>query len=240
MSFVRTLGKLAIGLAVVKGIDAYRKTGSLEGVQKQFGEQGAAMAEQIAAMAERMGIPGGQKAVTDFFDKVREGTTKAGAMPAGDAAAAGLGGLIAAMKTATDHGGKMADDIMGAMFGGTPVALAQEEGAKLMLRAMIQAAKADGEFSPDEAKAILGHLGEVSEEERAFVAAEMKKPLDPLALARDTQDSMKLQVYATSLMAVKGDNAAESAYLRQLAQGLGLTDEARARVHAGMGLSAPA
>lgn len=240
MSFVRTLGKLAIGLAVVKGIDAYRRTGSLAGVQKQFEEQGTAMAKQMGAMAERMGVAGGQQKVTEFLDKVKQGTAEAGGMPAGEAAAAGLGGLIAAMKAAADQSGKMADDIIGAMFGGTPVVVAQEEGAKLMLRAMIQAAKADGEISPDETKAILGHLGEVSEEERAFVEAEMKKPLDPLALARDTQESMKLQVYATSLMAVKGENAAESAYLRQLGGALGLSDEARAKVHASMGLPTPA
>jgi uncharacterized membrane protein YebE (DUF533 family) len=240
MSFVRTLGKLAIGLAVVKGIDNYRKTGSLAGMQKQFEQQGRAVVDQIGAMAERMGVAGGQQKVTEFLDKVKAGTAQAGAMPAGDAAAAGLGGLLAAMKSATDAGGKMADDMIGAMFGGTPVALAQEEGAKLMLRAMIQAAKADGEITPAETKAILGHLGDVSDEERAFVEAEMKKPLDPVALARDTQESMKLQVYATSLMAVKGDNAAESGYLGQLGKALGLTEEARARVHESMGLPRPA
>ena len=77
-----------------------------------------------------------------------------------------------------------------------------EENAKLMIRAMIQAAKADGEIDLEEQQKILAKLGEIGPEERAFVEAEMRKPVDIMGLAQDTGDAMKAQVYAMSLMAV--------------------------------------
>lgn len=230
MSFVRTLASVAMGFAAAKGLDHFKQTGGLAGMQKQLAATGSSMGTQLGAMAERMGIPGGAQQVNEFISRM---TAPSAATEAGSA---GLGGLLAAMKSTTEMGGKMADDMIGAMFGGTPVAVAQEEGAKLMLRAMIQAAKADGEITEDERQTIMSHLDTADADERAFVEAEMAKPADPMALARDTQDSMKAQVYATSLMAVRADNAAESAYLRKLSQGLGLSDEARDRVHASMGL----
>ena len=113
-----------------------------------------------------------------------------------------------------------------------------EENAKLMIRAMIQAAKVDGEIDADERARILEVLGDVDAEERAFVEAQMAAPVDPTALAADTSEQMKSQVYATSLMAVKLDSAPEAQYLDGLAQALGLSDATRARVHAAMGVKA--
>jgi uncharacterized membrane protein YebE (DUF533 family) len=231
MSFVRTLASVAMGFAAAKGLDYYQKTGGLAGMQKQLQATGSSMGTQLGALAERMGVPGGAQQVNEFISRMTQAPTAAT-----EAGSAGLGGLLAAMRGTAEAGGKMADDMIGAMFGGTPVAMAQEEGAKLMLRAMIQAAKADGEISAEERQTIMSHLDTADPEERAFVEAEMDKPADPMELARDTQDSMKAQVYATSLMAVRVDNAAESKYLRQLSQALGLSDEARDRVHANMGL----
>jgi uncharacterized membrane protein YebE (DUF533 family) len=231
MSFVRTLAGVAMGFAAAKGLDQYRKMGGLAGVQKQLEASGSTVTAQLGAMAERMGIPGGAEKVNEFMAKM-----SAAPSAASEAGSAGLGGLLAAMKSTAETGGKMADDMIGAMFGGTPVAIAQEESAKLMLRAMIQAAKADGEISDEERKTIMDQSGDASPEERAFVEAEMAKPLDPMALARDTQESMKAQVYATSLLAIRADNPAESAYLRGLSQALGLSQATRDRIHAGMGL----
>lgn len=231
MSFVRTLAGVAMGFAAAKGLDRYRKMGGLQGMQKQLEASGASMGAQLGAMAERMGIPGGAEKVNAFVAQMT-----AAPAAATEAGSAGLGNLLAAMKSSAESGGKMADDMIGAMFGGTPVAVAQEENAKLMLRAMIQAAKADGEISDDERKTILDQLNDVAPEERAFVVEEMAKPLDPMDLARDTQESMKAQVYATSLTAVQADNAAESSYLRGLAQALGLSDAVRDGIHARMGL----
>ena len=231
MSFVRTLASVAMGFAAAKGTDRFRQTGGLAGMQQQLEATGSSMGTQLGAMAERMGVPGGAQTMNQFISRMT-----AAPAAATEAGSAGLGSLLAAMRTATETGGKMADDMMGAMFAGTPVAIAQEENAKLMLRAMIQAAKADGEITPEERKTIMNQLGDAPEEERAFVEEEMMKLSDPLELGRQTQESMKVQVYAASLMAVRTDTAAQSTHLRQLAQALGLSDEVRDRVHAGMGL----
>jgi uncharacterized membrane protein YebE (DUF533 family) len=231
MSFVRTLAGVAMGFAAAKGLDHYKKMGGLSGMQKQFEASGSTMGAQLGAMAERMGVPGGAEKVNEFIARM-----SAAPAAATEAGSAGLGGLLAAMKSTAETGGKMADDMIGALFGGTPVAVAQEENAKLMLRSMIQAAKADGQISEEERKTIMDQLGDAKPEERAFVEDEMNKPLDPMALAKDTQESMKAQVYATSLMAVRADSAAESAYLRGLSQALGLSDATRDRIHASMGL----
>jgi uncharacterized membrane protein YebE (DUF533 family) len=231
MSFVRTLASVAMGFAAAKGLEQYKKMGGLAGMQKQLESGGGAIGTQLGSLAERMGVPGGAEKVNEFISKMS--TAPATATEAGSA---GLGSLMAVIKSTAETGGKMADDMIGAIFGGTPVAVAQEESAKLMLRAMIQAAKADGQITDEERKTIMEYLADVSPEEREFVEAEMAKPLDPMALARDTSDSMKAQVYATSLMAVRLDNAAEASYLHQLADALGLSEETRNRVRASMGL----
>ncbi|MEO1788592.1 MAG: DUF533 domain-containing protein, partial [Pseudomonadota bacterium] len=109
--------------------------------------------------------------------------------------------------------------------------------AKLMIRAMIQAAKADGEIDEGERDRILEYLGDLDAEEKAFVEAELAAPIDANALAADTGDAMKAQVYAMSLMAVKVDSTSEVDYLNGLANALGLSDDTRARVHQSMGLA---
>jgi uncharacterized membrane protein YebE (DUF533 family) len=126
---------------------------------------------------------------------------------------------------------------MDAFTGKSAATNAMEENAKLMIRAMIQAAKADGEIDLEEQQKILSKLGEIGPAERAFVEAEMRKPVDIMGLAQDTGDAMKAQVYAMSLMAVRVDNASEAAYLDGLARALGLDDRTRAAVHKAMGLA---
>jgi uncharacterized membrane protein YebE (DUF533 family) len=72
-------------------------------------------------------------------------------------------------------------------------------------------------------------LGDIGPEERAFIEAEMRKPVDIMGLAQDTGDTMKAQVYAMSLMAIRVDKASEAAYLDGLARALGLTAESAGR-----------
>ncbi|MEC8582590.1 MAG: DUF533 domain-containing protein, partial [Pseudomonadota bacterium] len=55
-----------------------------------------------------------------------------------------------------------------------------EADAALMLRAMIQAAKADGHIDEQEKAAILDVVGDdATEEDIAFLKAELSAPLDP-------------------------------------------------------------
>lgn len=245
MSFMRTLATVAVGFAAAKGYDKYKQMGGMAGLQKMMegagGKDGAAGIPgmgDLQKLSERMGLGnlmggagGGQNPLSSVMDGL--GQSQA-------AGAAGLGGLMAAMQGAASASGQQADQMVEAMFGGTPAAEAMEENAKLMLRAMIQAAKADGEIDAEERAKILDQLGEVSPEERAFVEAELAAPLDIQGLAQDTSDAMKAQVYATSLMAIEVDKQAEAAYLAQLAAALGLPDEVRDRMHVAMGVPVPA
>lgn len=243
MSFMRTLATVAVGFAAAKGIDKYKEMGGMAGLQKMMdasGQGGGAAGlpgmGDLQKMADGMGLGGlmggaggGQNPLQALMGGMTGGTQAAGA--------AGLGGLMAAMQGAASASGQQADQMLGAMFEGTPAGDAMEENAKLMIRAMIQAAKADGEIDAEEQSKILDQLGEVSPEERAFVEQQLAAPLDIEGLARDTSEAIKAQIYATSLMAIHVDNRAEAAYLAQLSQALGLPKDVRDRMHAAMGIA---
>lgn len=234
MSFMGTLAKVAVGFAAAKGMDKYTKMGGMAGMQEMFkgaGSSGGGMADQIAAMAEKMGMPGGGKAVRDMM-----GSFGMGGGASNEAAAAGFGGLMSAMGGAAAASGQQMDSMLDGMFANTPVSVAAENNAKLMIKAMIQAAKADGEIDPEERAKIMDQLGDAPQEEVDFVKEQLEAPVDVAALAAEAGDNAKAQVYSTSLMAIRVDNEQEANYLRRLATALGLSDEARDRVHAAMGV----
>ena len=112
---------------------------------------------------------------------------------------------------------------------------AQEDMAKLFLRAMIGAAKADGQIDADEKQKILGELGDVSQEEAAFVQRELAAPLDVDALVRDVPAGSEQQVYLMSLMGIDLDNAAEARYLDALAKGMNISPEIANAIHDKLG-----
>ena len=110
-----------------------------------------------------------------------------------------------------------------------------EDQAKLMIRAMVQAAKADGQIDDQERQTILDHLSDASDDEIAFVKAELDAPIDVSGLANDTAAHMKAQVYSAALMAITVDTEAEKQYLANLAAALGLEAQKVADIHKAMG-----
>ncbi len=232
MSFVRTLATLAVGFAAAKGYDKYKDMGGMPGVKDAMASnpQLKQMSEQGFEMMEKFGLPTEQlRQMSDQF--------LGQADAAGGAATAGLGGLMTAMTGGMAAGAGQAGQMMDAMTGTTAATDAMEENAKLMIRAMIMAAKADGEIDAAERAKIMDHMGDLDEEGKAFVLAELEAPVDPMALATDTGEQMKAQVYAASIMTLKIDSLSEAQYLDQLAAALGLSDETRDRIHASMGVS---
>lgn len=230
MSFVKTLATLAAGFAAAKGYDKYKDMGGMPGVKDAMrsSPQFNQMSDQAFDMMEKMGLP------TDQLKKMQEqflGATE------NAASAAGMGGLMSALGGGMAGGAEQTSAFVDAMTGSSVATDAVEANAKLMIRAMVQAAKADGEIDPAEQARIMEHFEDASEEELAFIKAELAAPVDPMALARDTSEQMGAQVYATAVMTMRVDNASEVAFLNQLAQGLGLSDETRARVHNAMGVS---
>lgn len=100
-----------------------------------------------------------------------------------------------------------------------------ETNAALILKGMINAAKADGQIEPDEMQRIVGKLQESGMDQgaREWVMAEMGKPLDLDAFATEIPNAeVAAEVYAASLLAIEVDTAAERAYLQRLADATGL------------------
>lgn len=105
---------------------------------------------------------------------------------------------------------------------------------ELVLRAMISAAKADGQVDDDEIQRIVGKIDDdgVTPEEKQFIIDELRQPLDLQALISAVpNEAVAAQVYGASLLAIDLDTEAERAYLQQLARGLGLDADTVSRLH---------
>ena len=120
----------------------------------------------------------------------------------------------------------------------------REELGKSLVRAMISAAKADGQIDAEEKTRIFQRLEAMplSAEEKAFVFDELSSPLDIDAVASraDTPEHAS-EIYAASLVAMKPDTPAERAYLDALAYKLKLDPALVTEIHktAGLESSAP-
>ena len=122
---------------------------------------------------------------------------------------------------------------------GTPEEV--HRSATLVLKAMIQAAKADGQLDAREIERITGKLHEAGEdpEARDFVLREMSGPVDVEGLAREARTPKEAaEAYAASLMAIEVDTQAERDYLARLADALGLSQPTVAYIHHSLGVPA--
>lgn len=118
-------------------------------------------------------------------------------------------------------------------------AQAMQNTAMVVLRAMINAAKADGQIDQDEMHRIVGKLREAGadEEARAYILREMDKPMDLDRIIRHVPNAeVAAQAYAASLLTIKVDTRAEQDYMRRLAQELKLDPDAVARIHQILGV----
>jgi uncharacterized membrane protein YebE (DUF533 family) len=98
--------------------------------------------------------------------------------------------------------------------------------AELVIKGMINAAKADGEVSATEITHILGKLKEagMTTETEAWIFKELSQPLDLDAFAAAIPNQeVAAQVYAATLLAIEVDTPQEQAYLADLARKTGLT-----------------
>lgn len=109
------------------------------------------------------------------------------------------------------------------------------EQATVMVRAMINAAKADGRVDKEEQQKILGKLGSVTQEEVDFVNNELSQELDVRAFAHSVPRGLENQVYAMSLMAIDLDSQGEAKYLHQLGQAMGIEPQVSNQIHQQLG-----
>jgi len=156
----------------------------------------------------------------------------------GGGGSSGLGGLLGAAM------GQYGDAQAGQATQATqcnhlPQGVSQSEAssqAEVLLKAMINAAKSDGRFDAKEEQAILGKLGNVTQEEVDYIRTELAKPLDVQAFARTIPRGLEQQAYSMSLMAIDLDSQAEAQYLDQLAKAIGISQEMSNQIHQQMGV----
>lgn len=273
MSLMKTLAKVAIGVAVAKGAksmlggsrgktsegglfggahspNAESKSG-LENIMSDVLSGGSGSAERgsmggLGGLLESLQQENPNTQDGGIDDLLRGGAAGGGIgslieqMTGGQAAGGGgLGGLLGGlMSAAGGKGGADFGSILNQSMGGREEAQPsqeQEAVAGLMLKAMIQAAKSDGKFDEAEQAKLIEHLGDISAEERDFVNAEMRAPVDVAGLARQVPQGLERQVYAMSLLGIDLDNRAEAQYLHDLAQEFRMDKDAVNRVHAKMG-----
>lgn len=106
-----------------------------------------------------------------------------------------------------------------------------ELSAALMLRAVIQAVKCDGELGDQERDRLVKAMGEADQKEVQAVQAELQRPVDVAGLARAIPAGLEPQVYTVSLMAIDLDRRAEADYLNQLAGALDLSPDQVNAIH---------
>ena len=100
--------------------------------------------------------------------------------------------------------------------------LNSREEVYILLKAMVNAAKADGEIDVDEQQKIMEFMGDMSQVEKMFVESELQKKLDLKEFLKEIPKGMEQQVYYMSLFAIDLDNESERDYLETLANRLNL------------------
>ncbi len=165
-----------------------------------------------------------------------------GGQSGGMGGAGGLGGLLGGAltkfaqnqnSTATNPGHEDCDHL--------PMGVNQQEAtdqATLIIRAMINAAKSDGNIDEAEQEKVIGKLGDVSQAEADFVRNEFRQPLDAAAFIRSIPRGMEEQIYAVSLMAIDLDHNKEAHYLDELARGLNIQPKLANQIHEQLGAPA--
>jgi len=205
--------------------------GLLEGLQGGSGGAGGGLDSLLGGLTGG-GAGGAQGGLGDLLGSLTGGGASG--------STGGLGGLLGGLAAAAGGGAAASSGGFGGMLndalarGGEPEqapTAEQEMGAALMLRAMIQAAKSDGQIDDAERAKIMDKLGDISPEEREFVNNELAAPVDPAALAGQTPAGLAPQVYAMSVLAIDLDNQNEAQYLHGLASSMGLDQGSVNNIH---------
>jgi uncharacterized membrane protein YebE (DUF533 family) len=213
MSMLGTLGKVAMGILVAKGV------GKIMGNKpsKKSGSGGL-----IDGLSGLLGGGGGR------------------------ANAGGLGGLLGSLAGGTrsqdresmqsNSNQDFASMFNDAIQGKDPKAtVEQEQQAAVLLRAMVNAAKADGRIDEAEQSKILSQLKEAPEEELEMVRQQVQAPLDIQGVIDSVPNGMEQQVYLMSLLAINLDSKPEALYLDKLAKALNISNEDSNSIHDKLG-----
>lgn len=125
----------------------------------------------------------------------------------------GLGDLLGAVLGGADGG---------ALAGAGQDSRQEDLAAALILRAMVAAVKADGQLDDAERDKLTQHADGASQEEIAYIKAELQRQTSVDDLAAQVPQGMEAKVYLMSLLAIDLDNQKEAQYLDSLAKALAL------------------
>jgi len=141
------------------------------------------------------------------------------AMRGGGGGAGGLGGMLGGLMGGGDDNE-------------APAANLNDSQAEILIRAMVNSAKADGQVDEAEINAIVGKLGnDLDASDEAFLRAELSKPLDVQGFIDSVPADLSTQVYAMSLLSIDLDHEGEKQYLMQLANGLNIDADTANAIH---------
>jgi len=257
MSLVGTLGKLAMGALVAKGVGKVVSGGMGGGAPRQGG--GATRMNQggnsgglggglggllggASGGQQTQGGAGGQAGgLGDLLGGLLGGAQGGGQ---GGAQGGGLGGLLETLGGASGQGGAgaggLGDLLNSVLKGEAPASIEatpdQNAQAEVMLRAMLTAAKCDGQLDDNEKKKIMEHLQDADPADMQFVERELSSPVDLDGLVRSVPRGMEQQAYLMSLMAIDLDSKAEADYLDKLSKALGISNDMSNQIHAKLGV----
>jgi uncharacterized membrane protein YebE (DUF533 family) len=112
---------------------------------------------------------------------------------------------------------------------------ADSERALILVRAMANAAKADGRVDQSEQQSILKHIQNPSADIIQFLQEEFRKPLNVREFAMSVPVGMEQQVYTLSLIAMDLDTGDEAKYMTELGDSLRLPADVREQIHQRVG-----
>lgn len=217
----------------------------------------------LGSAAQRPGQAGGLGAVLGSLLGGGKGAVQGGMLAV--LASVAMKALSAAgeQQATSGQGGGLADLLGGLMPGGSdrqtgpwsggdvplgmraPQSPAEEEAlestAQLVLKGMINAAKSDGQISPEEMQRIVGKLQESGADTgmQQWVMQQMQAPLNVPAFAAEIPNQeVAAQVYTASLLAVEVDTEAEKRYLQDFARASGLHPLVVGQIHQTLGVTA--
>lgn len=112
--------------------------------------------------------------------------------------------------------------------------------ADLLIRAMVNATKADGQIDDDEVQRIVGQFGGegLTADQKEYLTNELRRPPSTAEIVKAVPDlQTAAQVYAGSLLAIEVDTPAEREYLKQFARDLRLDPQVVAQIHGTLGVA---
>lgn len=212
--------------------------GGILGGGKQQGS-GGGLGDMLGGMLGSATGSNSSGGASDILGSLLGGSSKSSSGLAGAAGMGGMGGLLGA--AVAKYAQNENDDLPDPKFDDDsflPQGMAHKEAvdeATLMIRAMVNAAKSDGNLDKEEQDKIIGKLGKVSQDEVNFLKHEFAAPLDVQAFVSSIPDGLQQQIYAVSLMAIDLDTNHEAKYLHELAQGLGIEPKMANQLHEQLG-----